>query len=123
MTLIYFIYNLLQLIIIDYFSPYHILLTNLIPEKIFYLFFDDSYETEQLIVVIVILLIYTFMILVFVEIIELNFCGISDMIKKNIELRARADSMSSKNNDINIINDDEDNETFIDLKDYTYQME
>ena len=45
------------------------------------------------------------------------------MIKKNIELRARADSMSSKNNDINIINDDEDNETFIDLKDYTYQME
>ena len=31
--------------------------------------------------------------------------------------------MSSKNNDINIINDDEDNETFIDLKDYTYQME
>ena len=105
MTLIYFIYNLLQLIIIDYFSPYHILLTNLIPEKIFYLFFDDSYETEQLIVVIVILLIYTFMILVFIEFIQLNFLGLSKMTKKNIDLRAKNETMEYDINDI--INDDE----------------
>ena len=105
MTLVYFIYNLLQLIIIDYFSPYHILLTNLIPEKIFYLFFDDSYETEQLIVVIVILLIYTFMILVFVEFIQLNFLGLSKMTKKNIDLRAKYETMEYDIN--NIIIDDE----------------
>ena len=105
MTLIYFIYNLLQLIIIDYFSPYHILLTNLIPEKIFYLFFDDSYETEQLIVVIVILLIYTFMILVFIEFIQLNFLGLSKMTKKNIDLRAKDESMEYDIN--NILIDDE----------------
>ena len=105
MTLIYFIYNLLQLIIIDYFSPYHILLTNLIPEKIFYLFFDDSYETEQLIVVIVILLIYTFMILVFIEFIQLNFLGLSKMTKKNIDLRAKNETMEYDINDI-IIDDE-----------------
>ena len=45
------------------------------------------------------------------------------MIKKNIELRAQADSMRYNNNDINIINDDDGNETFIDLKDYTFEME
>ena len=105
MTLVYFIYNLLQLIIIDYFSPYHILLTNLIPEKIFYLFFDDSYETEQLIVVIVILLIYTFMILVFIEFIQLNFLGLSKMTKKNIDLRAKNETMEYDINDI-IIDDE-----------------
>ena len=40
------------------------------------------------------------MILVFIEIIELNFFGLSKMTKKNIELRARLDSM--------IISDNED---------------
>ena len=34
LTLIYFIYNLLQLIIINYFSPFYILLINLIPENL-----------------------------------------------------------------------------------------
>ena len=55
------------------------------------------------------------MILIFIEIVELNFCGLSYMTKKNIEFRARLDCIMNRNNNDN--NDDED-ET-IDLKDYT----
>ena len=39
------------------------------------------------------------MILVFIEIIQLNFCGLSTMTKKNIEERARLDSMLIDDND------------------------
>ena len=70
------------------------------------------------------MLLCTFMILVFVEIIELNFCGLSKMTKENIELRARLDSMVSDENDIKDINNCcDDDETFIDLKDYTFDVD
>ena len=39
------------------------------------------------------------MILIFIEIIELNFCGLSYMTKKNIELRAKLDSALEVNDD------------------------
>ena len=42
---------------------------------------------------IVCIFICLVMILIFIEIIELNFCGLSYMTKKNIELRAEKDSM------------------------------
>ena len=54
------------------------------------------------------------MIFVFIEIIELNFCGLSKMTKKNIELRAQLDCLLYNNND----DDDEE----IDLKDYTLEF-
>ena len=73
------------------------------------------------------MLLCTFMILVFVEIIELNFCGLSKMTKENIELRARLDSIVGDENDINDIKDInnccDDDETFIDLKDYTFDVD
>ena len=119
----YFIYMLIFYKTIEIFNQFYLYFSILISEYIVFFIEISNYEVWQIIVSVFLMVICSFMILVFVEIIELNFCGISDMIKKNIELRARADSMSSKNNDINIINDDEDNETFIDLKDYTYQME
>ena len=121
--LAYFIYMLIFYKTIEIFNQFYLYFSILISEYIVFFIEISNYEVWQIIVSVFLMVICSFMILVFVEIIELNFCGISDMIKKNIELRARADSMSSKNNDINIINDDEDNETFIDLKDYTYQME
>ena len=39
------------------------------------------------------------MILVFLELIELNFCGLSEMTAKNIELRALLDSAINDEND------------------------
>ena len=39
------------------------------------------------------------MILVFIEIIQLNFCGLSTMTKKNIEERARLDAILNDDNE------------------------
>ena len=103
LTFLKFIYNILQLIIIDYFSPFHIILTNLIPENIVY-FLKTGYETRDLIAGIVILIIDISMILLYVEFIELNFLGLSKMTKRNIELRAKYDAMNNNINDI-IIDD------------------
>ena len=103
LILLKFIYNILQLIIIDYFSPFHIILTNLIPENIVY-FLKTGYETRDLIAGIVILIIDISMILLYVEFIELNFLGLSKMTKRNIELRAKYDAMNNNINDI-IIDD------------------
>ena len=64
------------------------------------------------------------MVLVFIEIIQLNFCGLSTMTKKNIEERAKLDSMFNEDND------DEDNnnniieidEKVINLGEYTFEL-
>ena len=45
------------------------------------------------------LVLCLFMSLIFIEIIQLNFCGLSTMTKKNIEERARIDSMLNDEND------------------------
>ena len=41
------------------------------------------------------------MVLIFIELIELNFLGLSNMTKRNIELRARLESIESNEYDIN----------------------
>ena len=56
------------------------------------------------------------MILVYIEIIELNFCGLSNMTIKNIELRARLDSLIDK------VKSDDNNKK-IDLKGNEYTIE
>ena len=70
---------------------------------------NGSYFSEDIhasIMYIFFVIIGIFMILVFIEIIQLNFCGLSYMTKKNIEERARLDSMVNDDIDIN----EEDNE-------------
>ena len=99
LTIIHFIYNLFQLIIIDIFSPFHILLIDLIPDNIIFIFSSDN--SLNLPIAIVCVIINIFMILIFVEFIELNFLGLSKMTKRNIELRARHESMEDDLNDIN----------------------
>ena len=42
------------------------------------------------------------MSLIFIEIIQLNFCGLSTMTKKNIEERASLDSIISNDNNNNV---------------------
>ena len=98
MTIIHFIYNLFQLIIIDIFSPFHILLIDLIPDNIIFIFSSDN--SLNLPIAIVCVIINIFMILIFVEFIELNFLGLSKMTKRNIELRARNESIDEDLNDI-----------------------
>ena len=68
LTLINFIYNFIQLIIIDIFSSFHILLTNLIPQNLVFLFLYNSKNSSiSTIFTIVLILIDIFMIHIFVE--------------------------------------------------------
>ena len=71
------------------------------------------------------------MSLIFIEIIQLNFCGLSTMTKKNIEIRAALDAIINNDND----DEEEDNkegnkegkdkakaDKRISLKEYTIEL-
>jgi len=65
----------------------------------FYIFEKGNYENFEIVFLIACFFIELIMILVFLEIIELNFCELNKNLKKNIELRAL-------------------NETYLEIKDY-----
>ena len=112
-------------IIIDIFTPFHIFLLNILSEIIIG-FFDKDFNTDfyAIITYVILVIISIFMILVFIEIIQLNFCGLSTMTKKNIENRARMDSILINEND----NEDKDdnikdiNEEKINVGEYTFEL-
>ena len=99
-------------IVIDIFTPFYLFLINILSDIIIKLFNVkiSSYKIEMAICLIF-LFISIFMILIFTEIIQLNFCGLSYMTKINIEKRAELDPINSsldiknKNNDIEDGND------------------
>ena len=64
------------------------------------------------------------MVLVFIEIIQLNFCGLSTMTKKNIEERAKLDSILSNENDDEVSNNNikDIDEKVINLGEYTFEL-
>ena len=89
-------------IIIDIFTPFHIFLLTILSDMIILIIEGGSYFSEDInasIMYIFFVIIGIFMILVFIEIIQLNFCGLSYMTKKNIEERSRLDSMLIDDND------------------------
>ena len=96
----FFVYAV-QITVIDIFSPFHVFLMKIINE--FILFFStidkNINNIKVLILTLVCIVTCLIMILIFIEIIELNFCGLSYMTKKNIELRARLDSVLEVNDD------------------------
>ena len=72
------------------------------------LFFVKGGFNEEIhisIIYIICAIIGSFMILVFIEIIQLNFCGLSTMTKKNIEERAKLESIDTIDS---ILSDDEE---------------
>ena len=95
--LVNFIYNIVILVTCNYFTPVHILITSMIKESYHYLKIKEDMTLN--ILGFFILLLITFMFLIFIEIIELNFCSISYNTKKNIEIR----SVSEYNIDIGLI--------------------
>ena len=112
-------------IIIDIFTPFHIFLLNILSEIIFG-FFDGTFKTEIYVKILyyIFIIISIIIVLVFIEIIHLNFCGLSTMTKKNIEERARLDSIIANDNDdedSNNINKDKC-EQKINLGDYTLEL-
>ena len=81
----------------------------------YFLYEYEEIETKELAIAITFSIIDAFVILIFVELIELNFLGLSTMTKRNIELRARHDSMEGDINDIII-------EKKIDLGEYELEL-
>ena len=58
---------------------------------------NNGEEIEAYVIVLSVLffIICLFMILVYIEIIQLNFCGLSNMTIKNIQLRAQLDCLEN----------------------------
>ena len=95
-----FIYHAILFKVIDIFSPFYIHISFLLSEFLYFFFkVMDGLSIGQLIFYIISFIVCPFMILVFLEIIELNFCGLSEMTAKNIELRALLDSAINDEND------------------------
>ena len=97
-----FITYLIYYIIIDIFTPFHIFLLNILSQILIFSC-TGGLESETYIIVLfwILLAICIFMVLVFIEIIQLNFCGLSTMTKMNIEERASKDVGLCTNNDDN----------------------
>ena len=94
LILINFLTFLTIFIIIDIFTPFHIFLLNILSEIITgFIIGTYSSETYKAILYCIFIIICIFMVLVFIEIINLNFCGLSTMTKKNIEERAKHDTI------------------------------
>ena len=90
-----------QITIIDIFSPFHVFLMNTLNEFILFFFMIDLFERDFLVIIATIscIIICLVMILIFIEIIELNFCGLSYMTTKNIQLRADLDAILDAKDD------------------------
>ena len=103
LVLINFFYYILFLKIIDVFSPFHIVLVNFIAESLSFFYYIVSYDLLSIIFNIILITIEIFMILIFIEIIELNCLGLSTMIKRNIELRANLEVLKREETDDNSV--------------------
>ena len=82
-----FIYNISIILTCNYFTPIHILIISIIPE--IYVYFRAISNWSFNIIGIFILIIILFMLLVFIEVLEINIFNLSYNTKKNIELRAK----------------------------------
>ena len=86
---------LIKLIVIDLFSPFYGFLITMLSEIISFLF-GMSFKDSISIIALVFFILGLFLVLIYIEVIELNFCGLSDMTKKNIEIRAQNDELLAK---------------------------
>ena len=89
-------FNLFSIITVKNYTPSHIALILLIGEITF--IFNSEIDWKFF-AQIIILIILAFSLLVFTEIIELNFCGLQKYTRKNIA--ERADNASGKSDDSN----------------------
>ena len=116
-----FIYHSLLFKIIDCFTPFYIHMSIIISEIIsLFLRVGEEMSLAKIIFYVLSFIICPFMILVFLEIIELNFCGLSEMTKKNIALRAKLDA---ETNEESVNYKDGDDEISIDNDRFSIMLE
>ena len=118
---IYFGYYSQLFIIIDIFSPFHIILVVSIFIIILALaeseYLYQNFGVYLLISILAFCCFSVFFILIYIEIIEINCCGLSHMTKRNIELRSKIDMA------LNIDEDDENDDIEIYNGEYNIKLE
>ena len=97
------IFNLIALITIKIYTPFHILIIFIVGEFEIILNGFDNWKTY---IILIILCFIFFMILVFNEIIELNFCDLSYDVERNSINRFNLELLDNKDNDSEIDEDE-----------------
>ena len=88
------IYNILQFLTIKYLSPNHVLITYImlaIYSSIIIKFQNVEMEQLTFIFSIVLYIIFFFVLFIFLDIIQLNFCGISKEMTNKLEFKSDVD--------------------------------
>jgi hypothetical protein len=106
------IFNLFSHFTIKHFTSSHVILILIFSELALAFTAKMDWKT---IFTIVVFFVEFIMLLIFCEVIELNFCGLSDNTRKNIRERAALQDLD----DLKILNDEDPNEhrNFVELKD------
>ena len=115
-------FNIFTLLTIKYFTPSHAVILLIIGEISFAF---DSIKNFKLFVTIIIYCIILFMILIFTEIIELNFWNLRKNTKKNISERTLTESEIPLINDEENCKDDslyEGDDSITDIEGYEIEM-
>ena len=108
-----FFYHLFFILTLNYFTPNHILISMEISKMLSVLL--NSVAGNKIIVFILFLL-NLFCLLVYLEIIELNFCGLNENVRRNISIRGNYEMTSNREVESEMIdigiydNDDDENE-------------
>ena len=83
-----FIIHLLYFLIIYFYSPINCILTEIISRSLYYSFIDNHKDNNIIFISNIIIPILTLIfVLIFEEILVLNFCNLNKNIKKNMEKR------------------------------------
>ena len=98
------IFNFITLKTIEIYTPFHVLIIFIVGE---YEIILDGFDSWKTYIILIILCIIFLMILIFNEIIELHFCGLSDDLKRILERKSTKELFESEDNETNI--DDDDN--------------
>ena len=129
LAFVHFLSYLTIYIIINIFTPFHIFLVDILSQLILFYIIESEKLGLKIGITIacsIFLVLCVFMSLIFIEIIQLNFCGLSAMTKKNIEIRAALDSIINGKNyheeDNKEVNDKVKADKRVSLIDYSLEL-
>ena len=93
--MVFFLYLFMALTNL-YFSPNHVVVADVIANMLIFLLKSDSNIKYYAIIPF---LFQILLLMIFLELIELNFCGLNKNTKRNIQIRARGDIEDIDNDD------------------------
>ena len=122
-------FNIFGLLTVKYFTPSHVVIILILGEISFSFKYKSDYKLYLTIVIFCFLL---FMLLVFTEIIELNFCELQKNTKKNItersmsqtklDIKNELDEGLMKDNDRNSNGSDDSDDSNVEIEGYEVEM-